>query len=742
MATVTGQIVGADGIKDVSLNNAATEATLRALLAATAKTEEGIKSAMSLASKAGLDPATVAQVGQGLTSVTTNSKQAGDELSNAKEQTKELKVTFMSLMSVTGKLIEGSAGLSSVLGSMASLFPQRIEYVLNAFSALAKFQETSIASYRELTSVGANFSGSLYDMRLAASNSYLSLKEFTEIVRNNGTTFAKMGGTVDDGVRSFAILNNSLITSEVGSKLLSLGYSTEDVSKGMLSFINATGGRSKEELLNTNGITAATGEYLTELDKLTQLSGISRKQQEEEQKKAAANAAYQRVLSNMTEEQKVRAEVGRQAAAMSGIAGAQDAYMSRIAGLPPITKDARQFVGIFGQAANGVYQMADQARSATGTLAGVERGLGNFNEGVVDGVNRIGTAGDVLSYTNQTVSGAGLRAIQLQKQGADTAEGSAKQLEATVRKQIAQNNSQAKTAADTELEFKKIGNTLLSALYYPMQGISLVLKTVADRFYLIGGALLAFYGTLKYLQLRGKADSALSAGATSFLNKFSSLGSINNPMYVIVLRSLSGTGGNSLSRETANGRYPENAAERAARLEAEAKAAGGRRYNSKITPGVIAGAGIAGLGLGMGANYLKENDHPTAGAYTDVASSALTGAALGAELGTVFPVIGNLVGAAVGGALGAGVGLFQNWDAIGASLKSDSNKKKKELTPEAELLQKLHAEQQIANAIADRRLKQAQEHYEESKNNPQQPVIINTPQGTGRSAYPNGLGSR
>ena len=70
------------------------------------------------------------------------------------------------------------------------------------------------------------------------------------MVKNNSSTLAKMGGSVNDGVRAFAVLNKSLINSPAGEKLLALGLTAEEVGNGMLTFINATGGRTKTELVS------------------------------------------------------------------------------------------------------------------------------------------------------------------------------------------------------------------------------------------------------------------------------------------------------------------------------------------------------------------------------------------------------------------------------------------------------------------------------------------------------------
>ena len=129
---------------------------------------------------------------------------------------------------------------------------------------------------------------------MASANAYVTLEQFGKIISENSQTLAKMGGSVNDGAKSFAMLSHELISSEAGSSLLALGYSTEEVNSSMLNYINATGGRSKQELANTAAVTNATTAYMTELDKLTQFSGTSRKQQEEEQQEESEEEEEER----------------------------------------------------------------------------------------------------------------------------------------------------------------------------------------------------------------------------------------------------------------------------------------------------------------------------------------------------------------------------------------------------------------------------------------------------------------
>lgn len=440
------RVSGSIGQDQVELNNAASEATLLRLLQAV-QASGGSKAASATANLAG---------SAGVNANAVN--QANSALSSLGVKATPLTQGFSTLFShVAG----GIPSVSGVLAGFTGLTGP-LGIAITLFSMLAEFQEKNLETYKNITSVGANFGGSLTDLRMASTNAYVTLEQFGKIISENSLTLAKMGGTVNDGAKAFSMLSHDLISSDAGSALLALGYSTEEVNGSMLNYINATGGRTKQELSNTAAVTHATSEYMTELDKLTQFSGQSRKQQEEDQKKAAMNAAYQRALSNMTEDQKARAEAARAAAASSGIAGAQDLVMARIAGLPPLGEDAQKLAGRFGEATQGLYEMADQAKTTTGTMGGVENGFGKFNQGIATQVNRMGSTSDALATQgDKNATETSLYATKLRKSGNDTVEGTKKTFSEIANTQKQQQASQAATMTNANKNLQELGQAIM-----------------------------------------------------------------------------------------------------------------------------------------------------------------------------------------------------------------------------------------------------------------------------------------
>ena len=86
-----------------------------------------------------------------------------------------------------------------------------------------------------------------------------------------------------------------------------------------------------------------------------------------------------------------------------------------------------------------------------------------------------------------------------------------------------------------------------------------------------------------------------------------------------------------------------------------------------LTKGSLLKGGLLGLGgaaVGMGTNYLVENQrkkgNDSSADAINVGGSAASGALTGAAIGSLVPVIGTAIGAIAGGLIGAGMGVYQN----------------------------------------------------------------------------------
>jgi hypothetical protein len=493
--TVRGSI----GQEQVILENAATEATLLKLIEAV-QAQGGAAAAAKVAGTAGAAGINAETVKKANESISVLDKMAGAAAGG--------------LGALASQLMSGNPSVSASLEAFKGL-PFGIGRVAQAFSMLAEFQETNMKTYQSLTESGVNFGGSLTDLRMASANAYVSLEQFGNILKQNSRTLAMMGGSANDGAKSFAAMSNSLIGSEAGSKLLALGYTTEEVNNGMLNYIANTGGRTKAELANTGQITEATANYLVELDKVSQFTGANRKAMEEEQKKAAAQAAFQRKMQSLGEEERLKLQSAYDAAAASGIAGATDAVMSTALGMPPLTKEAQQLAGTLPAAYNGLTNMTNTAMRTGSSMDDVRKANGQFVTGAVDGAKQLGRTGDALSLQgNNTITGAIALQNQMNAKGIKTADDYAKAYKEIGDKQKEQAASEAAVMADAQKTLKEFGQVLMGLVTPIVAFLTPALKYLGPALLGLSAAVIALKGgMIAYdVYLAGKRAIAAAGG--------------------------------------------------------------------------------------------------------------------------------------------------------------------------------------------------------------------------------------
>ena len=366
------EVFGTIGNEQVELHNAATEATLRLLLQSTlASNKQSIDNISKIATKAGLDPAAVAAANTNLNNISTSAKNGtglfyklGLGTGLVEEGFKKVDKAISPLVS---KLMNGTAQASDVFTSLGQL-PGPLGAVASGFARIAKFQEENLKMYQGLTETGVNFGGSLTQMRMAASNSYLSLEEFSRVMKSHSATFANLGGTVNSGAIAFTNLSHALIKSDAGNYLRNLGYTTEEVNQGLGSYLAATGGRNKKEMQNTDALVKGATEYMGQLQSLADLTGQNREDLSKEMKERANNAAWEAKLAQMSPEEKDKAVRGMANALAVGGKGAVDAFQAKIMGVPPLTKEAQMFTATMGETNASVLRSAQNVTDGSKTL--------------------------------------------------------------------------------------------------------------------------------------------------------------------------------------------------------------------------------------------------------------------------------------------------------------------------------------------------------------------------------------
>jgi hypothetical protein len=291
MAEVTGELGG----QPILLDNAATEATLYALLQATlannsnksqaAKIQQAYQEALKRTIKSQYD------------TLEQNSKQRAaiaaelarrDELNKRIEEEKEKRKKFM----------QGLAELGGVLNSIGNVIGKTLNFALSSatpkvtdftdalsgipiigpiIGAVGKAMQEQIEIFRELSSVGADFGSGINTMRTMAARAGLPLGVFAKAITENSASLAQLGGSTTAGARIFTAVNKSL-QGPFQHGLARLGFSMEETAELTAGYLAIQTKLGRAQNMNQAQINEGTKEHLLQLDLLARVHGMSRKE--------------------------------------------------------------------------------------------------------------------------------------------------------------------------------------------------------------------------------------------------------------------------------------------------------------------------------------------------------------------------------------------------------------------------------------------------------------------------------
>ena len=528
MADVTGTI----GSESVVLNNAATEATLRLLLQATLNAnKQSLGAIQQLAQSSGLSPQTVQAASQGLTSTGQAGRAAGQQLQGLNTSLINTGKIFGNLDDILKKATAGSLQSSDVAAALAQI-PGPAGMVANVFQRIAEFQEANMRTYQQISSVGANFAGSLTGMRYAAAGTMMTLEQFGTMVTKNADILALMGGGVEAGTKAFTQLSKQLLTGDTGRQLMAMGYTTEQVNQGLLNYVGMIGGVTGAELKNvavTKQLTESAGEYLGHLDGLARLTGQSREQQQKELAEAQKNAAFQAYMQTLSKEEQLKAQKGMASAMALGGKGAVDAFQSKLMGIAP-DKAGAMFIATADKTAKVVDDMADMVKDGNAkssdinkkTAEGMRAAQQDFakygREGLYAILRQGGPVADALQRVGITANSAALKTDEEIEAALKKAE-----LDKTEADNMAQTNANLKQLGEAVIGIVSPIVSLLTPAFSILSGIVSSVATFIDSFpdplkkfasivTLAGVALMAYLAIMKKQTAAAAVGSVLPSG--------------------------------------------------------------------------------------------------------------------------------------------------------------------------------------------------------------------------------------
>lgn len=206
---------------------------------------------------------------------------------------------FAALGEESTRAVSNLANLGDSLESVANLF-SGIPVAGAVFSAVASASERVVRAFNDVSQSGATFGGSLNSFASSASQAGMTLTEFGSLIRSNGQGMLAFGNTVESGAKRFVEISKQLRAT--GSDLYALGFSTQEINKGLASYGELMRMQGLRGNRSTADLAAGASRYLKNLDALAKITGEERSAKEAELKALAASAQFQASMAGLNED--------------------------------------------------------------------------------------------------------------------------------------------------------------------------------------------------------------------------------------------------------------------------------------------------------------------------------------------------------------------------------------------------------------------------------------------------------
>jgi len=337
MAKTTVEILGGE-LDGTVLNNIASEATMRELLAAVkAQSKSGPGSGVG---GGGARGGSSKNPGKKLDVMSKLADGLGNQIGNV----------IGAVGSMGAMLLTGNTRMSSYTKTLNDQVIARLPVVGGLLGGLGGIISDSIEvledwndSLRTGTQTGATFGNSILRASKAATSAAMDLDSFMRMISSNSSVMLNLAGTVTEGAERFSKISR-LLNRDGGKAtqtLRQMGMKAKDINEGLINYIDIMGGGMFQDKRTNEEIADGYEKFQLGMMRLTSLTGKSVKKLEEEMAVASKDIVFRMQLSRLEPKERTKMlETLANYTAMYGQAGAE-LFKSLYLQMPPGDEQAR-----------------------------------------------------------------------------------------------------------------------------------------------------------------------------------------------------------------------------------------------------------------------------------------------------------------------------------------------------------------------------------------------------------------
>ena len=177
-----------------------------------------------------------------------------------------------------------------------------VELAGNGIEGMKKLVTETADTWRDLSNTGIGFNNDAVGLRTSIAKTRLGTEEYGDVINRAKLGLTSLGGSMSEGAKAFNRLSDDFSRSEAADRLSKLGYSTKEFNEVLA--LSVTGKRfdAANDKEASKKARDSAEELAVEMDKVAQLTGVSRRDQMEalqaQQRDARLQAAFELEIRN------------------------------------------------------------------------------------------------------------------------------------------------------------------------------------------------------------------------------------------------------------------------------------------------------------------------------------------------------------------------------------------------------------------------------------------------------------
>jgi hypothetical protein len=199
----------------------------------------------------------------------------------------------------------GNSGPSSGFGAAQSIELATVafgkvggaaEAVALGFGKVSGVIGDNLDAWKKSSAIGVNFGHDMVGLTGTIMQTRMTSEEFNEVLKTNIKGFTAFGGGMNESARNFAKLSTEFANTDAADKMRLLGYNTAEYNNLLALNVTTTRQFNLADKQGREDARKSTESLAYEMDKVAQLTGISRKEQETAMKERQSNARLQQAF--------------------------------------------------------------------------------------------------------------------------------------------------------------------------------------------------------------------------------------------------------------------------------------------------------------------------------------------------------------------------------------------------------------------------------------------------------------